>query len=101
MATYASLSILDICFIIFYFLAVFGIAIGSAIWNRRRMKLREQQQQQAQMDGKSNDNTQQISKTEDYFLAGRHASWWAVGASLFSSNIGSEHFIGLASSGCI
>lgn len=35
----------------------------------------------------------------DYFLAGRDVAWWAIGASLFSSNIGSEHFIGLAGTG--
>ncbi|KAM8903936.1 sodium/myo-inositol cotransporter-like isoform 1-T4 [Spinachia spinachia] len=34
-----------------------------------------------------------------YFLAGRSMNWAAVGASLFVSNIGSEHFIGLAGSG--
>nr|WLN44355.1 AAT15 [Sinonovacula rivularis] len=34
-----------------------------------------------------------------YFLAGRSMGWWAVGASLFSSNIGSEHFVGLAGTG--
>jgi SSS family solute:Na+ symporter len=37
--------------------------------------------------------------TTDYFLASRDVAWWAIGASLFSSNIGSEHFIGLAGSG--
>ena len=37
--------------------------------------------------------------TTDYFLAGRDVAWWAIGASLFSSNIGSEHFFGLAGSG--
>lgn len=37
--------------------------------------------------------------TADYFLAGRHASWFVVGASLFASNIGSEHIVGLAGSG--
>ncbi|MFN0086422.1 MAG: sodium:solute symporter [Blastocatellia bacterium] len=37
--------------------------------------------------------------TKDYFLASRDVAWWAIGASLFSSNIGSEHFIGLAGSG--
>jgi SSS family solute:Na+ symporter len=37
--------------------------------------------------------------TTGYFLAGRDVAWWAIGASLFSSNIGSEHFIGLAGSG--
>ena len=36
---------------------------------------------------------------EAYFLAGRDAPWWAVGLSLFSSNIGSEHLVGLAGSG--
>ncbi len=36
---------------------------------------------------------------EDYFLAGRNIAWWAVGASLFASNIGSEHIVGLAGNG--
>jgi solute:Na+ symporter, SSS family len=35
----------------------------------------------------------------DYFLAGRNLSWWIVGASIFASNIGSEHVVGLAGSG--
>jgi solute:Na+ symporter, SSS family len=43
--------------------------------------------------------TRKERNTTDYFLAGRDVAWWAVGASLFSSNIGSEHFIGLAGSG--
>ena len=37
--------------------------------------------------------------TEDYFLAGHHTGWFAVGATLFATNIGSEHVIGLAGSG--
>uniref|UniRef100_A0A665W3Z1 Sodium/myo-inositol cotransporter n=1 Tax=Echeneis naucrates TaxID=173247 RepID=A0A665W3Z1_ECHNA len=39
------------------------------------------------------------STVSGYFLAGRSMNWAAVGASLFVSNIGSEHFIGLAGSG--
>ena len=35
----------------------------------------------------------------DYFLAGRNLSWWIIGASIFASNIGSEHIVGLAGSG--
>src|SRR6202011_1586523 len=35
----------------------------------------------------------------DYFLAGRDLSWWVIGASIFASNIGSEHIVGLAGSG--
>lgn len=35
----------------------------------------------------------------DYFLAGRHLGWFIIGASIFSSNIGSEHLVGLAGSG--
>lgn len=35
----------------------------------------------------------------DYFLAGRRVGWVAIGASLFASNISSEHFIGLAGAG--
>ena len=36
---------------------------------------------------------------DDYFLAGRNLGWWVVGASIFASNIGSEHLVGLAGSG--
>ena len=36
---------------------------------------------------------------DDYFLAGRNLSWWIIGASIFASNIGSEHIVGLAGSG--
>lgn len=35
----------------------------------------------------------------EYFLAGRNVGWFAIGASLFVSNISTEHFIGLAGSG--
>ncbi len=35
----------------------------------------------------------------DYFLGGKDATWIAIGASIFASNIGSEHLIGLAGSG--
>jgi len=36
---------------------------------------------------------------DDYFLANRNLSWFIVGASIFASNIGSEHLVGLAGSG--
>ncbi|XP_016111472.1 sodium/myo-inositol cotransporter-like [Sinocyclocheilus grahami] len=39
------------------------------------------------------------STVSGYFLAGRTMNWVVIGASLFVSNIGSEHFIGLAGSG--
>jgi solute:Na+ symporter, SSS family len=55
----------------------FGILIGIATWVVRK--------------GKNN--------AEDYFLAGRDLSWWVIGASIFASNIGSEHIVGLAGSG--
>lgn len=37
---------------------------------------------------------------DDYFLAGRNLGWFIIAASIFSSNIGSEHLVGLAGSGC-
>jgi len=37
--------------------------------------------------------------TQDYFLAGRNIGWFVVGASIFASNIGSEHVVGLAGAG--
>jgi solute:Na+ symporter, SSS family len=36
---------------------------------------------------------------DDYFLAGRNLGWFVVGSSIFASNIGSEHLVGLAGSG--
>uniref|UniRef100_H2YLZ7 Solute carrier family 5 member 1 n=1 Tax=Ciona savignyi TaxID=51511 RepID=H2YLZ7_CIOSA len=39
------------------------------------------------------------SNVQGFFLAGRDITWFPVGASLFSSNIGSGHFVGLAGSG--
>jgi solute:Na+ symporter, SSS family len=37
--------------------------------------------------------------SSDYFLAGRDATWLAIGSSIFASNIGSEHLVGLAGAG--
>jgi len=34
-------------------------------------------------------SSKQQNTSEDYFLAGRNIGWFAVGASLFASNIGS------------
>ena len=42
---------------------------------------------------------QKQKTSEDYFLAGRNMGWFVVGASIFASNIGSEHVVGLAGSG--
>lgn len=42
---------------------------------------------------------QKQQTSTDYFLAGRHLGWLIVGASIFASNIGSEHLVGLAGSG--
>ncbi len=38
-------------------------------------------------------------QSTDYFLAGRNNGWFVVGASMFASNIGSEHLVGLAGTG--
>ncbi len=64
---------LDWISILLYFL----LLVGVAIWVIR----------------KKEDNT------EDYFLAGRNVGWFVVGASIFASNIGSEHVVGLAGTG--
>lgn len=42
---------------------------------------------------------QKQNDSADYFLGGRDATWIAIGASIFASNIGSEHLIGLAGTG--
>jgi solute:Na+ symporter, SSS family len=70
------LSTLDWAVIAFYFLLTFGVAIWASIRER-----------------------QSAGTTKDYFLAGRNAGWFLVGGSLFASNIGSEHLVGLAGTG--
>jgi SSS family solute:Na+ symporter len=55
----------------------FGIILGIAWWVIRQ---------------------KQESSTQ-YFLAGRHVGWFVIGASIFASNIGSEHLVGLAGTG--
>nr|MBA3405816.1 sodium/solute symporter [Gemmatimonadaceae bacterium] len=69
----ANLHIVDILVIAAYFVALSAIAWWAA---RSEKKL-----------------------SSDYFLAGRDVGWIAVGASLFASNIGSEHLVGLAGTG--
>ena len=64
---------LDWVFIIGYFTILFGLAW----WVIKKSK----------------------DTTDDYFLAGRNLGWFIVGASIFASNIGSEHLVGLAGSG--
>ncbi|XP_033835118.1 sodium/myo-inositol cotransporter-like [Periophthalmus magnuspinnatus] len=74
MAASVTMEVADIIVVALYFLLV--LAIGFlAMWKANR------------------------STVSGYFLAGRSMNWAAVGASLFVSNIGSEHFIGLAGSG--
>jgi SSS family solute:Na+ symporter len=68
-----NLPALDLVVIAGYFAILFGIGV----WAARREKL----------------------VSSDYFLAGRDVGWLAVGASLFASNIGSEHLVGLAGTG--
>jgi SSS family solute:Na+ symporter len=57
--------------------AYFGLIAGIVVWVSKKQK-----------------------KTSDgYFLAGRELGWFIIGASIFASNIGSEHLVGLAASG--
>ncbi len=55
----------------------FGVLAGVAVWVVSRKQ----------------------DSSADYFLAGRNLGWFVVGASLFASNIGSEHLVGLAGAG--
>ncbi len=57
----------------------FAIVFGVAFWATRREATR--------------------ATSSGYFLAGRNVGWFIIGASLFASNIGSEHLVGLAGSG--
>lgn len=42
---------------------------------------------------------QRQRSSADYFLASRNVGWFVIGASIFASNIGSEHLVGLAGAG--
>ena len=44
---------------------------------------------------------QKEETSSDYFLAGRDAGWLSIGSSIFASNIGSEHLVGLAGAGFV
>ncbi|MFA0964406.1 sodium:solute symporter [Roseivirga sp. BDSF3-8] len=68
-----SLETLDWIFIALYFAVLFGVALWVILQKNR--------------------------DTTDYFLAGRSIGWFVVGASIFASNIGSEHVVGLAGAG--
>ncbi len=69
------LATLDWIVIALYFVLTFTIAIWVTVRERSR------------------------DSSTDYFLAGRNIGWFIVGASLFASNIGSEHLVGLAGTG--
>lgn len=74
LAVSSSLATIDWCVVGGYFVLLFGLAW----WVINKSK----------------------STTNDYFLAGNSLGWFIVGASIFASNIGSEHLVGLAGSGC-
>uniref|UniRef100_A0A7N6BP08 Sodium/glucose cotransporter 1 n=1 Tax=Anabas testudineus TaxID=64144 RepID=A0A7N6BP08_ANATE len=61
----------DISVIVIYFLVVLGVGVWAMVRTNR-----------ATVGG--------------FFLAGRSMVWWPIGASLFASNIGSGHFVGIA-----
>jgi SSS family solute:Na+ symporter len=65
---------LDWAIIVFYF----GVIAGISWWAVKKKK---------------------GDTAEEYFLGGRHLGWFIIGASIFASNIGSEHLVGLAGSG--
>ncbi len=44
-------------------------------------------------------HSKRVKTSAEYFLAGRHVGWIAIGCSLFATNVSSEHFLGLAGAG--
>lgn len=76
---FASLSTLDLIIVGGYFAIVFLLAYW-VTQRERRAKAKDY-------------------GSADYFLGGKNVGWFVIGASLFASNVGSEHLIGFASSG--
>ena len=61
-----------------FVIALFGLGMIATVWYSMRKK---------------------NESGKDYFLSGRDANWLQIGSSIFSSNIGSEHLVGLAGAG--
>ncbi|NWR82776.1 SC5A9 protein, partial [Furnarius figulus] len=72
--TTATFGVADIIVVVLYFAFVLAVGIWSSIRASR-------------------------GTIGGYFLAGRSMTWWPIGASLMSSNVGSGLFIGLAGTG--
>uniref|UniRef100_A0A8C6WY57 Sodium/glucose cotransporter 1 n=1 Tax=Neogobius melanostomus TaxID=47308 RepID=A0A8C6WY57_9GOBI len=64
----------DISVIVIYFIVVLAVGVWAMVRTNR-------------------------STVSGFFLAGRSMVWWPIGASLFASNIGSGHFVGIAGTG--
>lgn len=47
----------------------------------------------------SREKKDKVRSAEDYFLAGKTLTWWAIGSSLIAANISAEQFIGMSGSG--
>ncbi|XP_044156719.1 sodium/glucose cotransporter 4-like [Bufo gargarizans] len=71
---YATFDVPDIIVVVVYFVFVLGVGIWSSVRASR-------------------------GTVGGYFLAGRAMTWWPIGASLMSSNVGSGLFVGMAGSG--
>ncbi|CAK8698650.1 unnamed protein product [Clavelina lepadiformis] len=69
-----ALDLADLCVVLSYFVLIVAVGIFASCTSKR-------------------------DTVHGYFLAGRNMNWFMIGASLFVSNIGSEHFVGLAGSG--
>uniref|UniRef100_A0A8C6UQT8 Sodium/glucose cotransporter 1 n=1 Tax=Neogobius melanostomus TaxID=47308 RepID=A0A8C6UQT8_9GOBI len=67
-------NISDISVIVIYFIVVLAVGVWAMVRTNR-------------------------STVSGFFLAGRSMVWWPIGASLFASNIGSGHFVGIAGTG--
>jgi solute:Na+ symporter, SSS family len=63
-----------------FVIALFGVGMIATVWFSMRKK---------------------NESGKDYFLSGRDANWLQIGSSIFSSNIGSEHLVGLAGAGFV
>src|ERR1700690_4198308 len=61
-----------------FVIALFGLGMIATVWYSMRKK---------------------NESGKDYFLSGRESNWLQIGTSIFSSNIGSEHLVGLAGAG--
>lgn len=89
-------SVLDACILVLYFAGMIGV--GWFVYSKEKGEAAAALTGDSDSAARDSEAGQDMTATDEFFLAGRSMHWFAVGLSLFVSNIGSEHLVGLSGS---